>query len=290
MLQATAADADTLGRRAYHDRLAQARELVVAARAAPLGRRPALLETAKELLRRTTALDVGGGAAVPVDDGGLADRLATGDASLDAAARDLDLLIASTDAASIDSAAADARLRQLAGEHRAREAQTSISDLIARWLTRFLAGVEGAPLDPKIAFAAAGGLGLAALALVLGILGRDVRERFRREAVLPELRAARSADPAEHLRAADEALRAARPREAIHRLYLYALASLAASEAIRYDPSLTDGEVLARALSIPHADALRDLVELHGRIWYGLHDAGAADADRARGLALRAAA
>ncbi len=291
MLQATAADADTLDRAAYRDRLAAVRALVVSARAAPLGPRPQIVDGAKALLRRTTALDLGPGAVVPVDDGAIADRIAPDDAALDAAERDLDVLIASLDPARpIDPATADARLRQLVGEHRAREAQMSLPDLLARWLAQALAGVRGAPPDPRIVLVVAGGLGLAALALVLAVIGGDIRERFRREVVLPELRSARSADPAEHLRLADEAVRAGRPREAVHRLYLYALAELAAREIVRYDPSLTDGEVLARARTIPHADALRDLVELHGRIWYGLRDAHDDDARRARALALRAAA
>jgi hypothetical protein len=79
-------------------------------------------------------------------------------------------------------------------------------------------------------------------------------------------------------------------REAIHALYLYAIASLALREAIRYDPSLTDRELLARASGIPHADALRDLVSMHERVWYGLREASPDDAARARALATRAAA
>ncbi len=290
MLQTTGAEADSLGRAAYRERLTAARGLVLQARAAPQASRGAIVDAAKALLRRTTALDVAG-TAVPVDDGALAAGLATDDASLDAAARAIDLLVRSLDAeGGIDPAAADARLRQLAAQRGSSAGRTSIPAVIAAWLMRYLAGLEGAPLDQRIPIVAAGGVGLAALLLVLAILGRDLRERFRKDAVLPELRAARAADPAEHLRAADDALHAGRTRDAIHRLYLYALASLAAHQAIRYDPSLTDGEVLARALTIPHADSLRDLVELHGRIWYGLHDARAADAERARSLALRAAA
>ncbi len=260
------------------------------ARAAPIATRGGIVGAAKALLRRTTALDVAG-TAVPVDDGALAAGLATDDASLDAAASEIDLLVRSLDAEdAVDPTAADARLRQLAAQRHTGAPRLSIPAVIAAWVARFLAGLGGTPPDQRIPIVAVGGVCLAALVLVLGILGRDLRERFRKDVVLPELRAARAADPAEHLGAADDALRAGHARDAIHRLYLYALASLAAHQTIRYDPSLTDGEVLSRALTIPHADALRELVELHGRVWYGLHDARAADAERARSLALRAAA
>ena len=80
-----------------------------------------------------------------------------------------------------------------------------------------------------------------------------------------------------------------RPREAIHALYLFALNTLVAREAIRYDPALTDRELLLRAAGVPHADALRDLVGLYERSWFGLRDPGVDEARRARSLALRVA-
>lgn len=231
------------------------------------------------------------GSVVPVDDGALASRIAGTDASLDAAIADLGAFgeLASRSTA-IDPAQADARLRQLVGEQRALGGQVSLIDALSRWLARVLSGLGGAPPDPRIVVLAAGGIGLALLLLVVGILGRDLRERVRREVVLPELVADRRADPAEHLRAAEDAIRAGRARDAIVALYAYAIAALAAREAIRYDPSLTDREVLARAATIPHADALRDLVDLHERVSYGLRAADLDDAARARALALRAVA
>lgn len=218
-------------------------------------------------------------------------RISTSDASLDAAIADLDVLadLAGRSPA-IDPAGAEARLRQLVGEHRAREAQVSIIDVFSRWLARSLAGLGGRPPDPRVLLVGAGGIGLGLLVLILAIMGRDLRERFRREVVLPELRAETRPDPAEHLRRAEDALRHGRLRDVIHALYLYAIAALDAREAVRYDPSLTDRELLARAGTIPHADALRDLVELHARVWYGLREPGADDAARARALALRAGA
>lgn len=168
--------------------------------------------------------------------------------------------------------------------------QISFIDAISRWVARALSGLGGAPPDPRVVVTAAGGIGLALLLLIVGILGRDLRERLRREVVLPELVAERTADPAEHLRAAEDAIRAGRARDAIVSLYSYAIATLAARETIRYDPSLTDRELLARARTIPHADALHDLVELHERVSYGLREARADDAERARALAMRAVA
>lgn len=227
---------------------------------------------------------------VPVDDGAVAGRIGTADAALEAAIADLTLLARVARSSPLDPVAADARLRQMVGEQRALGGQVSLIDALSRWLARSLSGLEGAPPDPRVVVVAAGGIGLALLLVIVGILGRDLRERFRREIVLPELTAERAADPAAHLRAAEAAIRAGRAGEAIVALYSYAIAALAAREAIRYDPSLTDRELLARARTIPHADALRDLVDLHERVSYGLREARAEDAERARELALRAVA
>ncbi len=249
------------------------------------------MERARALLRGTTAVRLADGSTVPVDDTVLAARIDTSNAALEAAIADLATLadLASRRTA-MDVAAADARLRQLVGEQRALGGQISLIDTLSRWLARSLSGLGGAPPDPRIVVVTAGGVGLALLLLIVAILGRDLRERFRREVVLPEIAAERASDPAAHLRAAEDAIRAGRAREAIVALYAYAIAVLAAREAIRYDPSLTDRELLARAGTIPNADALRDLVDLHERVSYGLREARADDAARARALALRAVA
>jgi hypothetical protein len=96
-------------------------------------------------------------------------------------------------------------------------------------------------------------------------------------------------DPLTHLRAADAAVTAGRPREAIHALYLYVITALASRELIRYDPSFTDRELLAATVAIPHADALRDLVAIYERSWFGLREPSGDEARRARELALRVA-
>lgn len=272
-------------------RLAEVRAALVQARASPPAGREEAVDGARRLLRDTTTVRLEDGTLVAIDDGAVAARVASSDAALDAAIADTSLLI---DVASrgpgTDLAAADARLRQLVGEHRVRETQGSLVDLLSRQLARWLAGLGGAPPDPRVLIPVAGGLGLAVLVLILGILGRDVRERFRREVLLPELRSERGADPSAHLRAAEAAMRSGDPREAVRALYLYALAALAAREAIGYDPSLTDREVLARAAGIVGAGELRELVDLHARVWYGLRAARTLDAERARALALRAVA
>ena len=61
-------------------------------------------------------------------------------------------------------------------------------------------------------------------------------------------------------------------------------------ETIRYDPALTDHELLARAAAIPQIGSLRDLVALHERVWFGLKPADRDDAARGRELAQRIAA
>jgi hypothetical protein len=60
-------------------------------------------------------------------------------------------------------------------------------------------------------------------------------------------------------------------------------------ETIRYDPALTDRELLLRAAAIPHADSLRDLVALYERSWFGLREPSGDEARRARALALQVA-
>jgi len=260
------------------------------ARAFPVSRRDASVALVRELLRRTTAITLEGGAVAVVDDSALADHLTTGDASLDATIDALKRLSELSQAPALDLADANARLRRLIGDSRGQDVQSSALDLLSRAIARWLSSLGVSAPDPRIVVVVVGGLGLAVLLLVVGVLGRDLRERFRREVALTLAPSAHDADPAVHLRRADEALRAGSLRDSVHFLYVYAIATLAAREMIRYDPSLTDREILARSRTIPHADALRDLVSLHDLVWYGLRDAHAEDATRARTLAGRAVA
>lgn len=296
------ADADTVSVDAYRIRLRQARSLVLAVRSAPTAQRAPLLAQAAALLRTTDALALSDGSTLPIDDGALASRLGgPDDYGLSAALADLDARIAIADgaaASNLTGASVDAALRAVLPPKREAAGGDpgpllGLLALLLGLLVRawdFVArGVLGV-VDPRAVYVTVGGLGLAIALLVLGVLGRGVRERVRREAFAGDVRAGGAEDPAAHLRRADAAIAAGRTREALHELYLFAIAVLAARETIRFDPALTDRELLARAAAIPQIGSLRALVDLHERIWFGLKPAGSDDAVRARDLAQRVAA
>jgi hypothetical protein len=278
---------------AYRARLVQVRALVDRSRGVGTADREAMLTQAAALLRQTTALQTHG-EAVPIDDGPIATILA-GPNGANGALAILDAYIARADRAvqtGIDPATADARLHEVLGK--TESAGTSLSgiaalvDWIASRLAAFFSGLRGIPdlsFAPWIVVA----LGLGLVLFIIATLGRGVRERVRTEVLLPDRALTRAEDPAAHRRAAEAALAGGRAREAIHELYLYVLQSLAARELIRYDPALTDHELLLRAAAIPNADALRDLVALYERAWFGLREPDAAEAERARSLATRVA-
>jgi len=270
------------------------RALVDRSRAAGTADRERILVQATALLRQTTAIQSHGD-TVPVDDGPIADLLA-GPNGANGALAILDAYIATADRAivnGIDPATADARLREVVGN--GGDAGTSLSgvaalfDWIASRLAAFFSGLSGGIPDLRFLLWLVAAFGVGLVLLIVAILGRGVRERVRREVLLPDRALARAEDPAAHRRAAEAALAGGRAREAIHELYLYVLQSLAARELIRYDPALTDHELLLRAAAIPNADALRDLVGLYERAWFGLREPDAAEADRARSLAAKVA-
>jgi hypothetical protein len=294
--QPLVAHADTVTPRDYRERLTTARALVVQARAQTLAARGPVVTRAQIVLFATTAISLPSGDLV-IDDTALAGRITTSDAALsDAALSDalvlIDTQLAFVDRAlspAIDASRSDAALRDVLRTSETAQASPSLLDSIVRALQRFLAGLDGPRIDFALAWPLLGILGAAIIFFVVATLGRGVGERVRTEVALRETAGADRPDPARHLRAADDALAAGRPREAIHALYLFALTSLVAREAIRYDPALTDRELLLRAAAIPHADALRDLVGLYERSWFGLRDLGADEARRARTLAMRVA-
>ena len=263
-------------------------------RAAGTADRERMLAQATALLRQTTAIQSHGD-TVPADDGPIADLLA-GPNGANGALAILDAYVATADRAidrSIDPASADARLRELVGN--GGDAGTSLSgvaalfDWISSRLAAFFSGLSGGIPDLRFLLWLVAAFGVGLVLLIVAILGRGVRERVRREVLLPDRALARAEDPAAHPRAAEAALAGGRAREAIHELYLYVLQSLAARELIRYDPALTNHELLLRAAAIPNADALRDLVALYERAWFGLREPDAAEADRARSLAAKVA-
>lgn len=294
LAQGTFASADTITIAQYSQRLLGSRALLTSAKSSVPGQRAAFVESARTLLRQTSAVRLADGRLVAIDDAAVAARVAPDDDALDRAVADIELLLLHVARVSspgaVDPSVAQARLRELVGEQRVRDAPQTLATAIAAAITGFIASLRGAAPDARIVLVVVGGLGLALLLVVVGLLGRDLRERFRREVVAAELRRERASDPGAHLRAADAALAAGRARDAVHALYRYALAALAATEAISFDPALTDRELLVRAVAIPNADALRDLVSLHERVWYGLREPDSADSARARQLALRAAA
>ncbi len=291
LAQPLVAHADTVSPRDYRDRLTAARALVVQARTLSGAARDTAVTRARLVLIATTALALPSG-ELTINDSALSDRITSDNASLDAALALIDAQLALTQRAllpAIDAARSDAALRDVLRAVDDTGASPSFLDAIARALQRFLAGLEGPRVDFGLVWPLLGILGAAVIFFVVATLGRGLGERVRTEVALHEAVGADRPDPARHLRAADEALAAGRPREAIHALYLFALTTLVAREAIRYDPALTDRELLVRAAAVPHADALRDLVALYERSWFGLRDLGTDEAHRARTLAMRVA-
>jgi hypothetical protein len=290
------ATADTVSIDAYRSRLRDARSFVLAARTAPKVQQPDLVSRAALQLRATDAIRLADGSTIAIDDAALAARLGGDDDALVRALADLDARIAMADGASVSALTGpvvDERLRSVLRPRAAPDNDPGLIGLFAGLIAQLLAFLQRGTLsavDPYLVLAAVAGLGLAIALLVLGILGRGVRERIRREAFAPDLRLGASEDPTAHLRRADAAIAAGRPRDALHELYLFALAMLAAHETIRFDPALTDRELLARAAAIPQIGSLRELISLHERVWFGLKPADREDAARARALAERVAA
>jgi hypothetical protein len=291
LAQPLVAHADTVSPRDYRQRLADARSLVVQARSLAGTARDAAVTRARLILSATTAISLPSG-DLAISDVALADRITSDNASIDAALVLIDAQLALSERAltpAIDAARSDAALRDALGGVDASSGSVSFLDTIVLALQRFLAGLPGPQVDFGLIWPILGILGAAIIFFVVATLGRGLGERVRTEVALREAVGADRPDPARHLRAADEALAGGRPREAIHALYLFALTTLVAREAIRYDPALTDRELLVRAAAVPNADALRDLVALYERSWFGLRDPGADEARRARTLALRVA-
>lgn len=283
--------ADTVTIAQYQQRLAQAHDILVRARAAPQSSRAALVGDAGALLRRTDALTLPSGGTLAIDDTRLATNIGESDASLDAAIARVGArtaAVAGIGSPAIDPATADARLRDVTQQTGA-SGSADLLDLLGRIVLRFISGLRGPSIDYTQLIPALGLVGIAVILFIVATLGRALPERVRREVLARDAAAEHEADPLAHLRGAEAALASGRTRDALHALYLYVIAALAAREVIRYDPALTDRELLARASAIPHADALRDLVVIYERSWFGLREPSPDEARRARELALRVA-
>lgn len=287
MAGGSGASADELSASGYATRLREARSLVSAARQQSGLPRETSRRAAEELVRRTSSVRLPDGSTLRIADDVIADRIARSDH--DGALAALDAAIASADLAARGFAgdAADARLRELLQEQQVRSSgltivavSRAIADRLFAWAPR----PDISVLEPLLALS-----GVALVAVLLFLVTRGTRERLRRETVLAAVRAQGRSSPPDHLRRADEAARSGRAREAIHALYLYALAALAERDALPDDPALTDRELLTRAGGIAHVEALRELLGLHETVWFGLRDAEHGDLERARSLALRVA-
>ena len=280
--------ADTLTITQYTDRLSRARfDLMRARGSATLSTTIANVDAA---LRQTTAISLASGGSIAVDDSSLMRGIDA--TSLDAAIARIDArtdLVLRAFSPQIDAATADARLREIVRESGEAAPPTDLLDAIGRAILRFFSELRGPGVDPMVLWPAVGVLGIAVILFVVATLGRALPERVRREVFVRGAASEERADPLVHLRAADAALAAGHAREAMHAFYLYVIASLATRETIRYDPALTDRELLERAIAIPHADSLRDLVVLYERSWFGLREPSQDEARRARELALRVA-
>lgn len=274
----------------YRQRLDQAHAELFRARAPSAGQ-ATFLDNARALLRQTDAIVLASGERVAVDDSAIASAIDARTASVDAALTRIEarLALVPANTSSIDGTRADARLREILQQGGGSAAPTDLFDAIGRALLRFLSQLQGPGPDLGLILPAVGALGLAVILFVVATLGRALPERVRREVLVRGEAGESHADPAMHLRAADEALNAGRSREALHALFLYVITALAEREVIRYDPALTDSELLVRAAAIPHADSLRDLVGLYERSWFGLREPSPEEARRARDLALRVA-
>jgi Domain of unknown function (DUF4129) len=286
------ASADTVDVAAYQARLRDARALLLQARTAGTAQRSDLVERVRTQLLQTTAVRTRDNALIAIDDSRVARRLAATPSAIDAGIADLDQLIAIADRAAsppFDLARADARLREMARGEEARSGSNDLFALLSRLLA-FLLPAGGVKLPAGSVETVLTITGAALLVVILAILVRGVRERIRREAVQPGAQAEAAVSAALQRAAADYAAQTGDPRAALHAFYRYAILTLAERRLVRYEPSLTDRELLERASSLPQIETLRELISLHDRAWFGLKGATTAEADHARVLAERAVA
>ena len=227
------------------------------------------------------------GTALAVNDAPLADQVAR--SAPDAALAHLDAAVAAAERAAggTSGEAADARLRELLQQQQLRTSGLSLV-AIGRALADRLFGWAPRP-DVGVLFPLLGAVGVLLAAVLTMLIARGTRERLRREVLLPRALRDRRADPHEHLAHADASLVAGRQRDAVHALYRYALAALAARDVLPDDPALTDRELLARAAGVAHVADLRELLQLHDTAWFGLREVSQSEAVRARSLAVAVA-
>jgi hypothetical protein len=285
---ASSVNADSVSLDQYRSRLRDVRAQLLQARAATEPQRTTAVTRARTELLRASELTFGADVAVPIDDTAVAARMASTNTAIDASIADIDQLLEVADRAAFrpfSLSRADALIRELADARRVGSGGESILGAIGAFLSRLFGFLHPPSLDPNIRDPILAGLGVVLLAIVVVVLARGLPERIRRTAALPAAQAAAARDTAEQLGAAERALDMGNPREALHAFYRYAILSLAERRLIRYEPSLTDRELLARAAGLPQLEPLRELVSLHDRAWFGLKGATPDEARRARDLA-----
>ena len=285
------ANADTVDLAAYRSRLRDARTLLLQARVAADAQRPALVERVRTTLLQTTGVRTADGLVIALDDSSLARRLTATTAAIDAGIADVDQLVAIADRAAnppFDVAQANARLREVAAAEETRSGSNDLFAAIGALLARLFPSRASLPPGSVELTLTIAGAGL--LVVIGAILVRGVRERIRRETMQPGAHAEVAASAAVQLAAAERAALSGDPRSALHAFYRYAILTLAERRMLRYEPSLTDRELLERASSLPQLETLRELISLHDRAWFGLKGATVEEADHARALAERAVA
>ena len=285
------ANADTVDLAAYRSRLRDARTLLLQARVAADAQRPALVERVRTTLLQTTGVRTADGLVIALDDSSLARRLTATTAAIDAGIADVDQLVAIADRAAnppFDVAQANARLREVAAAEETRSGSNDLFAAIGALLARLFPSNGSLPPGSVELTLTIAGAGL--LVVIGAILVRGVRERIRRETMQPGAHAEVAASAAVQLAAAERAALSGDPRSALHAFYRYAILTLAERRMLRYEPSLTDRELLERASSLPQLETLRELISLHDRAWFGLKGATVEEADHARALAERAVA
>ena len=119
-------------------------------------------------------------------------------------------------------------------------------------------------------------LGVGLIALILGLWLRDLLARWVREPETSDTQETAQPLPASAEQAQVQArsqAQAGNYREAVRLLYLAALLYLADSGLLRFDPSLTNQEVLARVPeNAPWRAYLEPVIRVFDRVWYGVRE------------------